>query len=131
MNNNPEFKTKDCRIFRISFYISIISITLSIIIVISILDIVKNPPSPSDLGNIKDQKLPYIKHLLIPFLALLLLIIHLAYFIIFNIYLRKIASFIGKSSAYYITLNVITMPFGSIYVFFRIRQLAIEKGLWR
>ena len=130
MNNNPESGIKYCRAFRISFYISIISIFLSILIIISIADIVRNPPSSIHLENIKDQRIFYIKHLVMPLLAMFLLIIHLIFFISFNIYLRKIASIIGKSSAFYITFNVLTMPLGSIYVFFRIRKLAIEKGLW-
>jgi hypothetical protein len=130
MNNNPEFGTKYCRVFRISFYVSIISIFLSILIILSIADIVKNPPSSIHLENIKNQKIFYIKHLVMPLLAMFLLIIHLIFFITFNIYLRKIVSIIGKSSAFYITFNVLTMPLGSIYVFSRIRKLAIEKGLW-
>ena len=130
VNNDPEFGTKYCRVFRISFYISIISIILSILIILSIADIFKNPPSSIHLENIKNQRMFYIKHLVMPLLAMFLLIIHLIFFIIFNIYLRKIVSIIGKSSAFYITFNVLTMPLGSIYVFFRIRKLAIEKGLW-
>ena len=131
MNNNPDFGTKYCGIFRISFYISIISIFLSILIILSIADIVKNPPSSINLDNIKNQRIFYIKHLFMPLLAIFLLIIHLICFITFNIYLKKIVSIIGKSSAFYITFNVLTMPLGSIYVFFRIRKLTIEKGLWR
>jgi hypothetical protein len=130
MNNNPESAIKHCRSFRISFYISIISIFLSILLIISIADIVRNPPSSIHLENIKNQRIFYIKHLVMPLLAMFLLIIHLTFFITFNIYLRKIVSIIGKSSAFYITFNVLTMPLGSIYVFFRIRKLAIEKGLW-
>lgn len=72
----------------------------------------------------------YIKYLVMPLLAIIFLIIHLISFINFNIYLKKIVSIIGKSSAFYITINVLTMPLGSIYIFFRIRKLAIEKGLW-
>lgn len=131
MNNRPGFGTKYCRIFRISFYISIISILLSILIVLYILDIVINPPLPIHLEYVKNQRIFYMKHLVMPLLAMLLLIIHLIYFITFNIYLAKIVSIIGKSSAFYITFNVLTMPLGSIYVFFRIRKIAIEKGLWR
>jgi hypothetical protein len=130
MNNNPDFGTKYCRIFRISFYISIISIFLTIFILIYIADIVKNPPSTIDFENIKDQRIFYIKNIGMPLLAMFLLIIHLIFFITFNIYLTKIVSIIGKSSAFYITFNVLTMPLGSIYVFFRIRKLAMEKGLW-
>lgn len=125
-----DFRTNYCRRFRISFYISIISIFISILIILSILDIVINPPTPTDLENIKDQQWLYIKHLLMPFLALCLLIIHLIFFISFNVYLKKIVSFIGRNSAFYIALNVLSMPFGSIYVFFRIRKLAMEKGIW-
>jgi hypothetical protein len=130
MNNNPESGIKYCRAFRISFYISIISIFLSILIIISIADIVRNPPSSIHLENVKHQRIFYIKHLVMPLLAMFLLIIHLIFFITFNIYLRKIVSIIGKSSAFYITFNILAMPLGSIYVFFRIRKLAIEKGLW-
>jgi hypothetical protein len=130
MNNNPEFATKYCRVFRISFYIGIISIILSILIILSIADILKNPPSSIHLENIKNQRIFYIKHLVMPLLVIVLLIIHLIFFITFNIYLKKIVSIIGKSSAFYITFNVFTMPLGSIYVFTRIRKLAIEKGLW-
>ena len=65
-----------------------------------------------------------------PLLAMFLLIVHLIFFIIFNIYLRKIVSIIGKNSVFYITIIVLTMPLGSIYVFSRIRKLTIEKGLW-
>jgi len=130
MNNNPEFGTKYCMVFRISFYISMISIILSILIILSIADIFKNPPSSIHLENFKNQRIFYIKHLVIPLLAMFLLIVHLIFFIIFNIYLRKIVSIIGKSSAFYITFNVLTMPLGSIYVFLRIRKLAIKRGLW-
>lgn len=131
MNNRPDFGIKYCRIFRISFYTSILSIILSILIILPILDIVMNPLLPIHLESSKTQKIFYIKHLVMPLLAMLLLITHLVFFIIFNIYLAKIVSIIGKSSAFYITFNVLTMPLGSIYVFFRIRKIAIEKGLWR
>ena len=130
MKNNPEFGTNYCRDFRISFYISMMSIILSILIILSIADILKNPPSSIHLENIKNQRIFYIKHLIMPLLAMFLLIIHLIFFITFNIYLKKIVSIIGKSSVFYITFNILTMPLGSIYVFFRIRKLAIEKGLW-
>ena len=130
MNNNPEFGTKYCMVFRISFYISMISIILSILIILSIADIFKNPPSSIHLENIKNKEMFYIKYLVMPLLAIFLLIIHLIFFITFNINLKKIVSVIGKSSALYITINVLTMPLGSIYVFLRIRKLAIEKGLW-
>jgi len=130
MNNNPEFGTKYCRVFRISFYISIISIIISVLIILSIADILINPPSSIHLENIKNQEMFYIKYLVMPLLAIIFLIIHLISFINFNIYLKKIVSIIGKSSAFYITINVLTMPLGSIYIFFRIRKLAIEKGLW-
>ena len=128
--NKPELKTNYCRKFRVSFYVSIISLLLSILIILSILDIVINPPTPSDLENIGDQRMLYIKHLLMPFLVLFLLIVHLIYFIAFNVYLKKIVLLMGKSSAFYIALNVLTMPLGSIYLFFKIRKLAIGKGLW-
>ena len=130
MNHEHDLGTRYCRKFRISFYISILSIILAITIVLLILDIVKNPPSPMDLENMKGERMFYIKHLLMPLLAMLLMIVHLLFFIRFNIYLTKLVSMIGKSSAYYVTLNILTMPLGSIYVFFRIRNLAIEKGLW-
>jgi hypothetical protein len=131
MDNTKGLRTNYCRKFRISFYITLISLSLSILIVLSILDILLNPPAPVALENIGDQRTLYIMHLMMPFLALFLLIIHLIYFIVFNIYLKKIVSLIGKSSAFYITLNILTMPLGSIYMFFRIRKLSIEKGLWR
>jgi hypothetical protein len=131
MNDRPDFGAKYCRIFRISFYISIISILLSILIVLSILDIVLDPLSSIHLEYAKNQKIFYIKHLALPLLAISFLIIHLIYFIRFNIYLAKIVSIIGKNSAVYITFNVLTMPLGSIFVFFRIRKIAIEKRLWR
>ena len=130
MNNTKGLRTNYCRKFRISFYISLISLALSILIVLSILNILLNPPAPVALENIGDQRTLYIKHLLMPFLALFLLIIHLIYFIAFNIYLKKIVSLFGKSGAFYITLNILTMPLGSIYMFFRIRKLAIENGMW-
>jgi len=107
-----------------------ISLILSILIIISIADIVINPPSSIHLSDIKDEKTLYIKHLFLPLLAMLFLLIHLLFFIVFNIYLTKIASTIGKSSAFYLTINLLTMPIGSIYVYFRIRKLAIEKGFW-
>ena len=130
MKNNSELGTKYCRVFRTSFYISIISIILSILIILPIADTLKNPPSSVHLENIKNQKMFYVKYLVMPLLAMFLMIIHLIFFITFNIYLKKIVSIIGKSSAFYITINVLTMPLGSIYVFFRIRKLAIGKGLW-
>jgi hypothetical protein len=130
MNNHSGFATKYCRIVRISFYISMLSIFLSILIIISIANMVKNPPSSINLDNIKDPRIFYIKHIAMPLLAMFFLIIHLICFITFNIYLTKIVSILGKSSAFYITFNILTMPLGSIYVFFKIRKLAIEKGLW-
>ena len=90
-----------------------------------------NPASPIQLDNMKYQKMFYIKHLAFPLLAMIFLIIHLISFINFNIYLAKIVSIIGKSSSFYITFNILTMPLGSIFVFFRIRKLAIEKEFWR
>ncbi len=72
----------------------------------------------------------YTKYIIMPLLAMLLLAIHLVFFILFKIYLKKIVSMIGESSVFYLTVNVLTMPLGSIYVFFRIRKFAIEKGLW-
>jgi len=65
-----------------------------------------------------------------PLVALISLIAHVICFTIFNIYLHKIVSIVGKSSAFYITFNVLTMPIGSIYVFFKIRKLAVEEGIW-
>jgi len=130
MNNNKEFGIKCCRVFRMSFFVSIISIILFLLIILSIADILNNPPSSIHLENIKNKEMFYIKYLVMPLLAIFLLIIHLVFFITFNINLKKIVSVIGKSSALYITINVLTMPLGSIYVFLRIRKLAIEKGLW-
>ena len=79
----------------------------------------------------KDQNMFYIKHLAMPLLAMFFLIIHLISLIYFNIYLAKIVSIVGKSSSFYIIFNFLTMPLGSILVFFRIRKLAIEKEFWR
>lgn len=131
MNSKPNIGTRYCRVFRISFYISLLSVFLSIIIILSIFDIVMHPPSPVLLENMKDQNLFYIKHLAMPLLAMLFLIIHLISLINFNIYLAKIVSIVGKSSSFYIILNFLTMPLGSIFVFFRIRKLAIENEFWR
>ena len=130
MDNKPDFETKYFRLFRGSFFTSIISLILSILIIISIADIIIHPPSSVHLNNIKDEKTLYIKHLFLPLLAMLFLLIHLIFFIAFNIYLTKIVSTIGKSSVIYLTINLLTMPIGSIYVYIRIRKLAIEKGLW-
>src|SRR4030065_2868662 len=69
VNNDPEFGTKYCRVFRISFYISIISIILSILIILSVADIFKNPPSSIHLENIKNKRMFYIKNLVMPLLA--------------------------------------------------------------
>lgn len=130
MNTIPGQGTRYCRVFRISFIVSIVTIFLSIIMVIYIADIIRNPPSPIQLENMKENPEFYTKYIIMPLLAMLLLAIHLVFFILFNIYLKKIVSMIGESSVFYLTVNVLTMPLGSIYVFFRIRKFAIEKGLW-
>src|SRR5574341_138060 len=120
-----ETTKKHCRIFRVSFYTGLIAIAMSVLIIMLIADLLKKTPYQIHSEYSVDQNVFYMKYFIMPYLALISLIIHIICFIVFNVYLYKIISIIGRSAALYISANILTAPVGSIFVFYKVRKLAI------